>query len=349
MAAVAERITLRWPAGQPSGLLINAEVCGSEAYLANPGHIDVVDLDRGVWTRRISRRGSGPGEFIEVRDLAADCARDRLYVVVPLTGVLVFERSSGQYLKTHPMPASFSPALSRQPLLSADGGALHVAGLWPDGPRYAYANEPKERMYRDSMLMWRLDLTGGEDVRMVAPIEPGCVATGAHCSGIALDRAGPDTWVMAQGGGTRAAVLSTDGAVTRVFDVRSPRFLRDGAVVRRGDSIAEGMAWGETNSVIHGVYAWEDVVATVHSYNATTNWQDPSDVIRFNVFMNLHDARTGEGLVSDIRLPDLPVGRDGEHLLVLDYGPAGGRRHDTDRLDLVRIPIGPGAFAPQGP
>ena len=79
MAAVAERITLRWPAEQPSGLLINAEICGSEAYLANPGHIDVMDLDRGAWTRRFSRRGSGPGEFIEVRDLAVDCARDRLY------------------------------------------------------------------------------------------------------------------------------------------------------------------------------------------------------------------------------------------------------------------------------
>lgn len=345
MAAVAERITLRWPAEQPSGLLINAEICGSEAYLANPGHIDVMDLDRGAWTRRFSRRGSGPGEFIEVRDLAVDCARDRLYVVDPLAGVLEFERLSGQYLKTYPRPASFNPSIGRRPLLSEDGGAMYLAGVWPSGSAGAYVDEPRDRMYRDSMLMWRLDLAGGEDMRMVAPIEPGCVAPGEHCSGISLDRAGPDTWFMAQGGGTRAAVLSTDGTVTRVFDIRSPRFLRDGAVSRRG-SIAEGMAWRETNSTIEGVYAWENVVATVHRYTATTNWQGPDDIIRFNVFMNLHDARTGEGLVSDIRLPDLPVGRDGEYLLVLDYGSAGGRRHDTDQLDLVKIPIGPEAFIP---
>ena len=344
LAAVAERITLRWPSGQPTGLLSDAALCASHAYLSTPpgDGIDVVDLDRGAWTGRIGRRGGGPGEFREVRDLAVDCARDRLYVVDGLLGVLTFERSSGRYLTTYARPASFSPSLSRQPLLSTDGSALYVPGVWPGGARNAYAAEPKERMYQDSMLMWRIDLTGGDDVRMVAPIDAGCFGDGATCVRMSLDRVGAGAWVIAQGGGTRAAVLSeTDGAVIRVFDVRSPQFLRDDAVVVWGGGIEQSMAWGETNSVINGIYAYDDVVATVHSYSATRNWR-PGDTVQFHVFMNLHTA-TGEGLVSDIRLPGLPVGRDFEHLLILDYGEAG-RRADADQLDLVKIPIGLGAF-----
>lgn len=345
-AAVAERTTLRWPSGQPSGLLSVAALCASQAYLSTPpgDGIDVVDLDQGAWTGRIGRRGGGPGEFREVRDLAVDCARDRLYVVDGVRGVLTFERSSGRYLTTHARPADFSPSLARQPLLSTDGGVLYVPGVWPGGARGAYAAEPKERMYHDSMLMWRVDLTGGDDVRMVTPIDAGCLGDGATCVRMSLDRLDSGAWVMAQGGGTRAAVLSEkDGTPLRIFDVRSPRFLRDGGVVDWGRGIEQSVAWGETNSVINGIYAYDGVIATVHRHSAASNWR-PGDTVQFHVFMNLHTAR-GEGLVSDIRLPGLPVGRDGEHLLILDYGEAG-RRADADELDLVKIPIGLGAFDP---
>ena len=76
-----------------------------------------------------------------------------------------------------------------------------------------------------------------------------------------------------------------------------------------------------------------DVVATVHTHHITGGVVN----IEFAVYMNLHTAG-GEGLVSDIRLPDLPVGRDGGHLLVIDYGEAG-RWGDGDRVDLLRIPM----------
>lgn len=60
--------------------------------------------------------------------------------------------------------------------------------------------------------------------------------------------------------------------------------------------------------------------------------------------MNLHMA-TGEALVSDIGLPDLVVGRDGESLLVIDYGEAG-RRDDADQVGLLRIPMDPDLYQP---
>jgi hypothetical protein len=53
--------------------------------------------------------------------------------------------------------------------------------------------------------------------------------------------------------------------------------------------------------------------------------------------MNVHTI-AGEALVSDVRLANLPVGRDDRHLFVVDYG-AGGRRAGTHNLTLVRYPI----------
>lgn len=66
-------------------------------------------------------------------------------------------------------------------------------------------------------------------------------------------------------------------------------------------------------------------------------------VMQFDVFMNLYGLN-GDRLVSDIRLPGLPVGRYGEHLLVIDYGSAG-RRHDATQVTLARVPLRGGALA----
>jgi hypothetical protein len=57
--------------------------------------------------------------------------------------------------------------------------------------------------------------------------------------------------------------------------------------------------------------------------------------------MNIY-AHDGTPLVSDARLPDLPIGRDDTHLYAVDYGPAG-RGNSSERVRLARIPITTGA------
>lgn len=344
-AVMVERITIRWTSGQPVGFVSKAVACGTQLHLLTfpPSGVQVVDLDRGEWSTRIGRMGAGPGEFREPRLLAADCEQDRLYVVDGIGGVSVFAQASGRFLETYTAPSTFSPSLSGSPFVSADASVLYVPGLWTHDGRDAYAGEPKEQMYRETELGWRIPLTGGQDAPMTASIEAGCHADGATCSSVALDRRPDGGWVMAQGGGTRVAVFSGDGNRLHTFDARSPRFVRDGSVVTWGAGVEQAVAWGETNSSIVGVYAHGDVIATVHAHNATTDWR-PGDIVQFNVFMNLHTS-AGEGLVSDVRLPDLPVGRNGAHLLVVDYGEAG-RRGDADQIDLVSVDMAPEAYTP---
>lgn len=53
--------------------------------------------------------------------------------------------------------------------------------------------------------------------------------------------------------------------------------------------------------------------------------------------MNLYSP-AGARLVSDIRLPDLPVGHDESHILVIDYGGLG-RRHNASQVRLLRVRV----------
>jgi hypothetical protein len=54
--------------------------------------------------------------------------------------------------------------------------------------------------------------------------------------------------------------------------------------------------------------------------------------------MNVHTI-DGGGVASDIRLRDLPVGRDASSLYVVDYGSAGRRKRGAAPITLTRIPV----------
>lgn len=149
-----------------------------------------------------------------------------------------------------------------------------------------------------------------------------------------------DGWVAAHASSTRIAVLDSRGTMLRAIDIRSPEFLRDGTIP--DEATEDQLKWGTTNSTIWGLYAIGDRIAVIHARNASKNWQR-GQVMQFDVFMNLYGLN-GDRLVSDIRLPGLPVGRYGEHLLVIDYGSAG-RRHDATQVTLARILLRGGALA----
>ncbi|MDE0004320.1 MAG: hypothetical protein OXQ29_16645 [Rhodospirillaceae bacterium] len=60
------------------------------------------------------------------------------------------------------------------------------------------------------------------------------------------------------------AVLTDTGGVRHRSDIPSPRFLRDGTALTWPSDVAADMTWERTNSPIYGLYAHDDVIATVH-------------------------------------------------------------------------------------
>jgi hypothetical protein len=104
------------------------------------------------------------------------------------------------------------------------------------------------------------------------------------------------------------------------------------------DALAEGQLLARLNHPhIVRVFAFGETIATVHSHNRTHDWK-PGQQTDFDVFMNLHTL-DGRGVVCDIGLPGLPVGRDDTSLYVVDYGASGRRRFGTEPVTLVRVPV----------
>ena len=123
-------------------------------------------------------------------------------------------------------------------------------------------------------------------------------------------------------------------------------FKSDGRTVPTLDA-ESGVRWSASNSVIRSADLFgSNVVATIHELTKLPeNWVFGQSV-DFDWWMNLH-ALSGGRLVSDIRLPGMPVGRDASHVYAIDYG-AGGRTASPDSVRVLRIPVktGAGSFRP---
>lgn len=311
-AIVDQRITITWPEDQPSGLIRDVEVCNGRAYLRVSGNdraIQVVDLAAAAPTGEIGRIGDGPGEYRIPSSLLADCAADRLYVVEAPSGVTAFTLSTGEYVRAYSQPADFQLSTASRPLLSPDRERLFLPGIWDDGSSFAALQN------RSPALGLVLSLESGVSAPLFPqPPQPGCVAGISDCLRVVFDRlpGAPHPWLAAQGAGTVFGVASEDGELVRTVDARSPLFLRDGTRVRPDSPLTEIVAWGERNSSIRALYAFPDAIAVVHHNHATRNWSPGAGPVQFDVFMNIF-SHEGERLVSDIRLPELPVGRDETH------------------------------------
>ena len=115
-AVVADRTTIRWPQGMPSGLIRGVEICGNYAYLCDQLHVRVVDFAAGRVIGQIGRQGDGPGELRRPRALGVDCRRGRLYVGEDPSGITVFSVPEGEYLQRHAQPPA-SVSTQNRPLV----------------------------------------------------------------------------------------------------------------------------------------------------------------------------------------------------------------------------------------
>ena len=333
-AVIAETITIQWPAGQPVGIVGGIAVCGPIAYLTAPvvGTVHQVDLDTGRATGSIGRRGQGPGEFQLPGMPAADCVRNLLHVVEVPFRVSTFSIPDGRFVRRRRGDPAFSNAPGGRALLSAGGGHLYAPGIWG----LDFGAIPDGEFYRDTRLVAELSLADNTSRPLFTPTTADCRSGDAECLKFTFDRTGTGEdagWVYAQGAGATVGIAAADGTLVRTFEMASPRFLRDGRRLAPGLGPAVTTEWGLTNSTLSDAYAFGDHIAVVHRHNAT-KW-DPTGAtgVEFNVFMNVFDAG-GRGLIADLSLPDMPIGRGDDLIYVVDYGPAG---RGADGIDSIRL------------
>lgn len=313
--------------------------CGDAIYVSEPLRGRIRRIDAGVAEQRGAILVPAPDGRVQLPSgLAADCAAQRLYVLDGGPPTLVtLALPDARLVRKQRLPAGANPVPSLPQLgLDARTGTLYFAGLqWPEGTTGGSDRE-QARFYTGLRVGFAASAQRQEFRTLLEPYERGCRAWGA-CAKPALDRVpgpGRDAWVMALPTSASVAVYDQELRVSRRIDVRSPRFKSDGATSPRGE---HDVTWQTTNSVILSVFAFNGVIATAHAtIRLPADWQIGVPVT-LEVLLNLH-AQDGTPLVSDIRLPGPPVGRDADHLYVADYG-AAGRMQDVERVDIVALSI----------
>ena len=324
-----------WPPGEYAGFVEDSAFCGQTGYLMTREVVHRIDLGTGSVRGRIGRRGQGPGEWSRAIGLTADCDSEVLYVVDTVQGILAYSLPAGEYLGVTSRPTGFQPGHGQT---SVTRGVLAVPGLWPPNGGHIDTVWLGRGMYEGTRIGWAVSTASDEERPVAGPLEDDCHATPSACFTNLVDgfqQSGSPFWLVSQGGSASAGVVDADGALVTAVDIRSPLFARDGTRVDRS-GLEQEMRWGVTNSEVQGVYAWNDTLAVVHTLHATTDWR-PGQIMQFSVFLNLFSS-TGERLVADVGLPDLSIGRSGEHIYFLDYGEAG-RARNVDAVDILRLSL----------
>ena len=333
------RIALRQAGTEPIGLISAAAFCEDEVFLLDSRQAIVhrIHLPTGRQTGHIGSSTERADAPRRPRAMALDCAGHALYLI-DRTGVFVFSLTSGRVERHFLQPKNFVYTGGNAVLDSAHA-MLFVPGLWTSGSWSDWLQRDLDHAFVGDRLGYSLSLRDGATKPLFVPLERGCWAYSSSCLEVVFDEVrsdGPEKWVVAQRVSTQVGVFDSQYRLQRMLDVRSPGFLENGQRVGHSDSQADQTRWRENNSIIHNVYMFGNEVVTIHTKRATKDWiaGQPLD---FEVYMNIHSL-DGTALVSDVRLPDLPVVRDERNLYVIDYGP-GGRRIGIDHVTLIRYPI----------
>lgn len=344
---------LVWPQNTPTDLITAGVACGDTVYLLTTPRLSMIQafaLRRPRFLRAIGNSTTPASSLHDALGLAADCVRNILYVVQSTHPVLSFSIPDGKYLRSYSKPAAFVPAPGGHVRLSEDGAELYVSGLWSDEP-FGYMKRPRSSMYEKVGWGWRLSLRDDTSRPLFVPFEMGCIAPQAVCLRPLFDRLQgptPGGWIVAAPGSQHVAVYGKSGSIGTTITVSSSEFRRDGSAIASGDPLEREINWGQTNSVLSHVYAFGDAIAVVHLRQPATDWKR-GRVVQFLAYLNL--MRT-DGILdlTDYPLPGVPIGKDGDSILLLDYG-LEGRRADYRDVRLVRLTIGGDAkprAAPRG-
>jgi len=306
---------------------------------------------------RFDRRGDGALTVVADEDdglgrpmgLVADCSNRRLHVVNegPHT-VTTLDFTSGVVLKTYSYPRNLGATFSAH-LAAPD--QVYIAGIWNSDLKLAMLNSPwsVDHFYdRDLYLGASLSLTTGAVQRLLRPYDNRCIGAGA-CLATDLDsfphstQSGLPLRVASQAASERVGLYDRQDTLLRTISVASPMFRRNGEVLAPGTRAQARGPWMMQNSIIRRVFAFSDRVAVVHtqSESLARNVAGPdgqsAELGRLNVYVNLY-TRAGMPLEQDIKLSDVPVGKDSSHLYVIEHGPTGPRSV-APSVTLLRIRI----------
>lgn len=199
-----------------------------------------------------------------------------------------------------------------------------------------YRHPPAAAFYSDKQLGLRVGLDSGNAEPWLAPYDVGCRA---RCPFSTLSRIvgqAPLAWLATQSSSKEIAFYDSAGVVRRRFEVTSPLFTDDGSVLRTLGGEPD-VRWSARNSLVKSAEQFGEIIATVHYRTRLPTDYVHGQSTEFDYWMNLHTL-DGRPLVSDIKLPGMPIGRDGTHLYITDYGP-DGRHSAPDKLKVLRIPV----------
>jgi hypothetical protein len=316
--------------------------CGNTLLLSDD-QFTIYRADAAKRTQTLSRFAGEAQGVGRVVALTAECAQQRVYAL----------NSGRRTITTHDLATGAVMATSRQyprnvyeprTLLRVSPDVFVIGGLWSQDDQRPIPQRAETAFWEETSIGLRLSLESGTISPGLPPYETRCIAAGA-CLTSDLDAIGERAsrgWIASTGTSTTVARYDASGKQTGRIDVTSPKFVRDGTEVAMAIKGAETYErWRGRNSVIRRVLSFDRYLVVVH----TKTIQGPGWVFgqqtKYDVFMNIYDG-DGVPLTSDVRLPDLPVGRDATHLYSIDYGPQG-RGESPDRVTLVRIPVEAGA------
>ncbi|MGE0862847.1 MAG: hypothetical protein AB7P34_03005 [Vicinamibacterales bacterium] len=321
--------------GQPIAYVSAVARCGDLLLLADSsGQVRRLDVMTGTTLPSIARDAAN-------MSMGVDCASRSIYLFGPSgprlqrgqLQVQSFDIDSGVLRRAYPLELMLMPDANA----TVADGMLVIGGTWmPLPPAGGYQHPPTEAFYSDKKLGIGVALDSGLVKPWLSPYDPGCRASCAFSTLSKVDGQGPLVWLASQSSSKEVAFYDASGAVRRRLDVTSPLFADDGSVLRSLGGEPD-VRWSGRNSLVKSSHQIAGMIATIHYRTRLPGDYVLGQSTEFDYWMNLH-AMDGRKLVSDIKLPGMPIGRDGTHLYVTDYGP-DGRHGAPDKLRILRIPV----------
>ena len=308
--------------------------CGDTAWISELHRSRITRLDLLQPTQTGERLVAEGDRVLHMPSgLTADCQQQVLHVVERQPyGVASVDARSGKLVGRVEMPERTA---ADDPVLMS-GVELLVGGSSWSALR---ENRQDTGRYYDGIgIGSRVDPASKTVRPLLRPYELSCRASGA-CAKIGVDKVVGDpgvAFVAALPTSHRVGLYSAVPEFVRTIDVSSPLFVSDGRSLGPADARAS-VLWGRTNSTISHVFVFGQVVATIHTTNVVSADWNFTTPVRFKVLMNVHRL-DGSPVALDLPLADLPIGRDGNHLYVVDYG-AKGRNEPNERVVLLSYPI----------
>lgn len=331
-ARVLSRHLLSVP-GETIATVTSVARCGSTLYAADTdSRIHRVDLATGQPMPPFVDPSIMP------MALAADCERNRVWAISPLprgTGlrVLAIDAVSGRPALEHQVPV---PCFVNAAVVSGD--VLFIAGECIEGDiGERYLPRAADAYYADKRIGVRLDVSTGVITPGLAPYETRCDAGGA-CVGGSIDASG-DRWFASSRAARQIAFYERDGRLAGTIPIDSPAFVTDGTRLPSSASSEQSVRWSTRNSLIHRVFAMPNSLVISHYVaDVPAGWKMGGAARpQFKAWMNVLTA-DGRPVHVDVRLPELPVGRDAEAIYVVDYGQAG-RQGAHEAVTVLRIAV----------